>query len=64
MNHDNDQLAARDRLEQCCIGAMRKSVVMEVALDPLKFAGLDLAGAGPAHSVAAARQFALTQMRK
>src|SRR5271167_578029 len=64
MNHDDDQLAARDRLEQCGVGAMRKSVVMKIALDPLEFAGLDLTGAGAAHSVAAAEEFALAEKRK
>src|SRR5271166_1282942 len=64
MNHDDDQLAARDRLEQCCIGAMRQSVVMKIALDPLEFVGLDLTGAGAAHSVTAAGELALAQMWK
>src|SRR5271168_1379432 len=64
MNHDDGQLAARDRLEQCRVGAMRQSVLMKIALDPLDLAGLDLTGAGPAYSVAAAEEFALTEKRK
>ena len=43
---------------------MRQSVLMKIALDPLDLAGLDLTGAGPAHSVAAAEEFALTEKRK
>ena len=43
---------------------MAERVVMKIALDPLEFAGLDLAGAGAAHSVTAAGEFALAQMRK
>ena len=62
MDHDDDQLAARDRLEQRRVGAMGQSVVMQIALDPLEFAGLDPAGAGSTHSVAAADEFALAEM--
>ena len=62
MDYDDDQLAARERLEQCRVGAMRQSVLMEIALDPLEFAGLDLTDAGSAHSVTAAEEFAFAQM--
>src|SRR5271166_4180711 len=64
MDHDDDQLAARDRLEQCCVGAMRQSVLVKITLDALEFAGFDPAGAGSTHSVAAAGELALAQMRK
>ena len=46
MNYDDDELAAHDRLEQCCVGTMRQSIVMKIALDSLEFAGLDPTGAG------------------